>query len=132
MYQMVVMVAVSVERTDGPVCITRSEMRPAKSFWKNAQLCRTTCQCACHRINPVNGAAIAWLVISESVKSTIGRATSTTSAMPSSQGQQSVTSRSGGVLVTMVTTRPMNHGTALSLSATSNSTTNSATNSHLA
>src|SRR6516164_6078063 len=32
----------------------------------------------------------------------------------------------------MVTTRPMNHGTALSLSATNNSTKNKATNSHLA
>src|SRR4029077_13326302 len=61
-----------------------------------------------------------------------GRATSTTSAMPSNQGQPSARSRSGGVLVTSVTTRPMNQGTALSLSATSNSTTNSAANSHLA
>ena len=59
MYQTVVMVAVSVERTDGPVCITRLEMRPAKSFWKNAQLCRTTCQCDCQRMSPVNGAAMA-------------------------------------------------------------------------
>jgi hypothetical protein len=32
MYQTVVMVAVSVERTEGPVCITRLEIRPAKSF----------------------------------------------------------------------------------------------------
>ena len=61
MYQTVVMVAVSVARTDGPVCMTRLEMRPAKSFWKNAQLWRTTCQCDCQRIRPVNGAAMAWL-----------------------------------------------------------------------
>src|SRR5690348_814354 len=52
--------------------------------------------------------------------------------MPTSHGQPSATSRSGGVLVTSVTTRPMNHGTALSPSATSNSTKNRATNSHLA
>src|SRR6202040_2837626 len=54
------------------------------------------------------------------------------SAMRRSQGQPSATSRSGGVLVTSVTTRPMNHGTALSPSATSNSTTNRAANNHLA
>ena len=59
MYQTVVIVAVSVVRTEGAVCITRLEMRPAKSFWKNAQLCRTTCQCDCQRTMPVNGAAMA-------------------------------------------------------------------------
>ena len=63
MYQTAVTEAASVERTAGPVCITRLEMRPAKSFWKNAQLWRTTCQCACQRIRPVNGAASAWLVM---------------------------------------------------------------------
>src|SRR5215467_11487409 len=52
--------------------------------------------------------------------------------MPRNHGQPLLRSWSGGVLVTMVTTRPMNHGTALSPSATSNSTTNSVTNSHLA
>src|SRR6516225_10476262 len=52
--------------------------------------------------------------------------------MPSSHGQPSARSRSGGVLVTRVTTRPMNQGTVLSPSATSNSTTNKAANSHLA
>ena len=59
MYQTALMVAVKVERTDGAVCMTRLEMRPAKSFWKKAQLCRTTCQCACQRTSPVNGAASA-------------------------------------------------------------------------
>src|SRR5580700_1959336 len=52
--------------------------------------------------------------------------------MPTSHGQLSARKRSGGVLVTMVTTRPMNHGTELSLSATSISTMNKAANSHFA
>src|SRR5271170_1288488 len=52
--------------------------------------------------------------------------------MPSSHGQLLAKNWSGGVLVTMVTTRPMNHGTALSDSATNNSITNSAANSHFA
>ena len=56
----------------------------------------------------------------------------TTIAMPRSQGQPSARKRSGGVFVTMVTTQPMNQGTALSLSATNNSTTNKAANSHFA
>src|SRR5271154_4999410 len=56
----------------------------------------------------------------------------TTIAMPSSHGQLKLRKRSGGVLVTMVTTRPMNHGTALSDSATRSSVTNKAANSHFA
>src|ERR1051326_1890335 len=57
---------------------------------------------------------------------------STTTAMPTSHGQPSARKRSGGTLVTMVTTRPMNQGTALSDSATRSSTTNKAANSHFA
>src|SRR5580658_8293673 len=52
--------------------------------------------------------------------------------MPTSHGQLWLRKRSGGVFVTKVTTRPMNHGTELSLSATSSSTTNKAANSHFA
>src|SRR6516162_8380269 len=52
--------------------------------------------------------------------------------MPTNQPQPSANSRSGGVLLTSVTTRPMNQGTALSLSATKSSTTNKAANSHFA
>ena len=55
-YQTAVTDATRLSRTAGPVCITRLEMRPAKSFWKNAQLCRTTCQWLCQRIRLVNGA----------------------------------------------------------------------------
>src|SRR5262249_30471970 len=46
--------------------------------------------------------------------------------------QDSARNRSGGMVVTIVTTRPMNQGTALSVSATRNSMMNSATNSALA
>src|SRR3974377_1985919 len=52
--------------------------------------------------------------------------------MPRSQGHPAARNCSGDVLVTMVTTRPMNQGTALSLSATKSSTTNKAANSHFA
>ena len=62
MYQTLVIVATTLSRIAGPVCITRLEMRPAKSFWKNAQLCRTTCQWLCQRMRLVNGPLIAWLV----------------------------------------------------------------------
>ena len=44
MYQTAVSSATSVSRIAGPVCMTRLAMRPAKSFWKNAQLWRTTYQ----------------------------------------------------------------------------------------
>ena len=50
MYQTAVSSATRLSRIDGPVCITRLAMRPAKSFWKNAQLWRTTCQWFCQRI----------------------------------------------------------------------------------
>jgi hypothetical protein len=62
MYQMAVTDETRLSRSAGPVCITRLEMRPAKSFWKKAQLWRTTCQWLCHRIRLVNGPAMAWLV----------------------------------------------------------------------
>ncbi len=62
MYQTAVNDETRLSRTAGPVCITRFEMRPAKSFWKNAQLCRTTCQWLCQRIRLENGPASAWLV----------------------------------------------------------------------
>src|SRR3569833_2619120 len=40
----------SVSRIEGPVCITRLAMRPAKSIWKKPQACRTTCQWFCQRM----------------------------------------------------------------------------------
>ena len=61
MYQTPVISATTVSRIAGPVCITRLAMRPAKSFWKNAQDWRTTCQWFCQRMRFDTLAAIAWL-----------------------------------------------------------------------
>ena len=63
MYQTLVISATRVSRIAGPVCITRLAMRPAKSFWKNAQDWRTTCQWFCQRMRFDTLAAIAWLAI---------------------------------------------------------------------
>src|SRR5271169_6209700 len=63
---------------------------------------------------------------------TAGRTMTTTIAMPTSHRQLAARNWSGGIFVTMVTMRPMNHGTALSDSATHSSTTNKAANSHFA
>ena len=41
MYQSARMLLTTLSRTALAVCITRFAMRPAKSFWKNGQLCRT-------------------------------------------------------------------------------------------
>jgi hypothetical protein len=54
------------------------------------------------------------------------------SAMPASISQVTARKRSGGTVVTKVTMRPMNQGTALSVSAISISITNRAVNSHFA
>ena len=62
MYQTPVISATRLSRIAGPVCITRLAMRPAKSFWKNAQDWRATCQWFCQRIRLATLAAMAWLV----------------------------------------------------------------------
>jgi hypothetical protein len=87
MYQTAVSSATRLSRTAGPVCITLLAMRPAKSFWKNAQDCRTTCQWLCQRIRLPTLAAIAWLAIRFWAVSATGRATSSTRAMPASTCQ---------------------------------------------
>src|SRR5947207_11219544 len=61
MYQTLVSNATSVSRIAGPVCITRFAMRPAKSFWKNAQDWRIKYQWFCHLIRFDTLAEIAWL-----------------------------------------------------------------------
>ena len=121
----------TLSRSAGPVCITRLAMRPAKSFWKNVQLCRTTCQWLCQRIRLVRPGAMAWLVIRLCNNSAAGDRTSMHRAMPSNRpvlGQQ----RSGAWLETSDTTRPMKTGMVASNSATKNPATNSATNRPLA
>ena len=59
MYQAASNAITTLSRSDGPVCITRFAMRPAKSFWKNPHDCRTTCQWFCQRMRLVTFAAIA-------------------------------------------------------------------------
>ncbi len=44
MYQTALTELTTLSRNAGPVCSTRLARRPAKSFWKNIQLWRTTCQ----------------------------------------------------------------------------------------
>jgi len=61
-----------------------------------------------------------------------GRNSSTTTAMPSSAGHDSVHSVSGRLDVTSVTMRPMKAGIAASSSATIRPVTNSAANRPLA
>jgi hypothetical protein len=68
MYQTARMLETTLSRTALPVCITRLAMRPAKSFWKNGQLCRTTCQWLCQRIRlvaPGNDGVVAHEAVGE-------------------------------------------------------------------
>src|SRR3972149_3776422 len=50
MYHTARMADITLSRRALAVCITRLAMRPAKSFWKNGQFWRTTCQWLCQRI----------------------------------------------------------------------------------
>jgi hypothetical protein len=61
MYQTARMLETTHSRTALPVCMTRLAMRPAKSFWKNGQLWRTTCQWLCQRIRLVTPGTTALL-----------------------------------------------------------------------
>ncbi len=85
-------------------------MRPAKSFWKNAQLWRTTCQWFCQRIMFDTLAAIAWLATRFCAVIASGRPISSTSAMPMSMCHCSASSVFGSLAVISVTTRPMKTG----------------------
>src|SRR6266404_2007870 len=108
MYQTLVSSATRVSRIAGPVCITRLAMRPAKSFWKNAQDWRTTYQWFCQRMRFDTLAEIAWF--------------------PSRCGQNFANSSSGGLAVINVTMRPMNTGMVESSSATTKPAANKAAN----
>src|SRR5216684_173599 len=110
MYQTLVSIATSVSRIAGPVCITRLAIRPAKSFWKNAQDWRTTYQWFCQRMRFDTLAEIAWLAIRFCVVSAIGRATSSTSAIPTAHGHNFRNRQSGGLAVTKLTIHAMNDG----------------------
>ena len=132
MYQTAVSSATRLSRIAGPVCMTRLAMRPAKSFWKKVQLCRTTCQWLCQRIRLPTLAAIAWLAMMFWLVSASGRSTRSTSAITARIGQKVSNRCSGGLEVISVTTRPMNSGIRESSSATAKPAANSPPNRPLA
>ena len=127
MYQAASNAITRLSRSDGPVCITRLAMRPAKSFWKNVQLCRTTCQWFCQRIMLDMLGLTIWLISVTWPMNTSGRASSTTQAIVTSCGQVSRNRSSGRWVETRPTTRPMNAGIVTSSIAISPPNTNSAT-----
>ena len=63
--------------------MTRLAMRPAKSFWKNVQLCRTTCQWFCQRIMLDRPGFTIWLIMTTWQSNASGRTSSSTPAMTS-------------------------------------------------
>src|SRR5438045_4312802 len=87
MYQTAVTSDTRLSRIDGPVCITRLAMRPAKSFWKKLHDWRTTCQWLCQRTRLATLAAIAWLDSTFCSVCDAGRNTRSTVAIASSSGQ---------------------------------------------
>ena len=112
------------------VCITRFAIRPAKSFWKNGQLCRTTCQWLCQRIRLVTPGMTALLRTRLSASSVSGRNTSTIAPMSSSIGVAARKAAARSAASISVTSLPMNTGISVSISATARPVTNIAANSH--
>src|SRR3569833_880446 len=90
----------SVSRIEGPVCITRLAMRPAKSFWKKPQDWRTTCQWFCQRMRFETFTAIAWLIINCCTTKAPGFTTRNSASMAANLGQPLERSYSRGVVVT--------------------------------
>ncbi len=129
MYQTALVPATTLSRRAGPVCITRLAIRPAKSFWKKVQLCRTTCQWFCQRIRFDIPGAIAWLVTRYCASNAAGRNSSSTAAMPSSWWPATANRRSGLSDDTRLTTRPMKTGIRVSSRATTSPATNRAATS---
>jgi len=116
-----------LSRKDGPVWMTRLAMRPAKSFWKNAQDCRTTCQWLCQRTRLVMPAAMAWLVMRFCENRLSGRISNKNPAMAASCGHESWKKFSGVWELTSPATRPIMAGMRASHTATNSPTTNNAT-----
>ena len=110
MYQAASNDITTLSRIAGPVCSTRLAMRPAKSFWKNVQLWRTTCQWFCQRIMFERPGFTIWLISTMWQSSTPGRSRSSTTAMPMSCGQASWISAWGVWVETRPTMRPMKAG----------------------
>ena len=128
MYQTARMLETTHSRTALLVCMTRLAMRPAKSFWKNGQLCRTTCQWLCQRIRLVTPGTTALLRTRLSSSSASGRPISTSSAMPTSIGSSSASAAARSAFSISRTRRPMNSGIRVSISATSRPVANMVAN----
>ena len=124
MYQTARMLETTHSRTALPVCMTRLAMRPAKSFWKNGQLCRTTCQWLCQRIRLVTPGTTALLRTRLSASSASGRPMTTRSAMPMSAGSACWNAARRSGVCMRATRRPMKTGIEVSISATARPVTN--------
>ncbi len=124
MYQTARMLAMTLSRKALAVCMTRLAMRPAKSFWKNGQFWRSTCQWLCQRIMLVTPGISAFWRINMSARFASGRTTSTSATMPASKGhwRSSAAWRSGASI--RDTNLPINTGITVSISATAKLVTN--------
>ena len=120
--------AMALWRTAGPVSITRAAMRPAKSFWKNGQLCRTTCKWLCQRTRLVMPATMPALLIMLWQAIASGRPTSRTATMAASRPAWSPSTCGPVAVVIRRMRRPMNQGTDESSSATQSPAAKRATN----
>ena len=116
MYQTARMLDITLSRSAFAVCITRLAMRPAKSFWKNGQLWRTTCQWLCQRIRLVApGISTLWR-IEMSTHATSGRATSTRTTIATSSGHCASSAAWRSVASISDTSLPMKSGITVSIS----------------
>ena len=118
MYQIARMLETTHSRNALLVCITRLAMRPAKSFWKNGQLCRTTCQWLCQRIRLVTPGTTALLRTRLSASIASGRPISTIAAIASSVGVAARKASARSAACISVTSLPMKTGISVSISAT--------------
>ena len=118
MYQTARMLAITLSRNALAVCMTRLAMRPAKSFWKNGQFCRTTCQWLCQRIMLVTPGISAFWRINMSARLASGRTKSTSATMPASKGHCASRAAWRSTASISETSFPMNTGITVSISAT--------------
>ncbi len=124
MYQTARMLAITDSRNALAVCMTRLAMRPAKSFWKNGQFCRTTCQWLCQRIMLVTPGISAFWRINMSARLASGRTMSTSATMPTSKGHCRARAAWRSTVSISDTSRPMNTGITVSINATPRLVTN--------
>ena len=108
----------TLSRNAGPVCMTRAAMRPAKSFWKKVQPCRTTCQWLCQRTRFVRPGTSIRLATISCAKCAAGRNTRNSAAINSNCPPASGQIASGAVEETSETMRPRQTGISASVIAT--------------